>query len=140
MQKTSTTITEYIDSLPAERQADIRKLDELITAAIPAAPKVMWEGVFWGGSEQKIIGYGNFSYKKSDKQQADWFIAGLALQKNYISIFLNAVEDKQYLAEKYKAELGKVKVGKSSISFNKLEDVNIDKLLEMIKKGYDLMR
>jgi hypothetical protein len=72
----------------------------------------MWEGVFWGGSEQRIIGYGNFSYQRSDKKQVEWFLVGLTRQKNYFSVYVNAVEGKHYLAELYGSRLGKVKTEK----------------------------
>ena len=93
----------------------------------------MWEGVFWGGSEQQIIGYGNYSYQRSDKTQVKWFIVGLTRQKNYFSVYVNAVEGKTYLAERYGPQLGKVKIGKSSISFRNRADINLDVLREMIE-------
>ena len=86
-----------------------------------------------GLCEQQIIGYGNFSYVRSDKKQVEWFLVGLARQKNYFSVYVNAVEGKQYLAEIYNSRLGKVKTGKSSVSFRNLEDVNLDVLREMIE-------
>ncbi len=58
---------------------------------------------------------------------------GLTRQKNYFSVYINAVEGKRYLAEIYKDLLGKVKTGKSSISFRNLGDVNVDVLREMIE-------
>ena len=54
----------------------------------------------------------------------------LASQKNYISLYVCSVVDGQYLAEKYKDQLGKVSVGKSCIRFKQLEDLNLD----MVKK------
>ena len=48
-------------------------------------------------------------------------------------MYVNAVEDKAYLAEIYQPRLGKVKTGKSNISFRKLADVNLDVLTEMIE-------
>ena len=67
----------------------------------------------------------------------EWFMVGLALQKQYISVYVNAVEDRQYVAEKYAPELGKVKVGKSSISFRRLDDVNLDVLAKVISIARD---
>lgn len=139
MNKTKTQIADFIQSLPESERLAMQELHNLISKSIPDAPQVMWEGVFWGGSEQKIIGYGDMKYRRSDKKEVNWFIVGLAQQKNYLTIFLNAVEDSTYLAEKYKGVLGKVKIGKSSISFKKVDDINLDKLEEIIKKGYELM-
>lgn len=135
MQKTTRTIEAFLDSLPAEEQSDMRKLDAEIAKVFKGRERVMWEGIFWGGSEQKIIGYGDYRVERPGKPVVEWFHVGLALQKNYISVFVTAVEDGQYVAEKYKAELGKAKVGKSSISFKRLADINLDKLLELVRKA-----
>ena len=125
------------DNYIARQDPDIRGvLEELhtrIKTALPGRDCCMWEGVFWGGSEQQIIGYGNYSYQRSDKKRVEWFTVGLARQKNYFSVYVNAVEGKEYLAEIYGPRLGKVKTGKSNISFRNLADVNLDVLTEMIE-------
>ena len=133
MEQVETLPEEYINSQEQDIKTVLQELHTLIKTALPGQDICMWEGVFWGGSEQRIIGYGNFSYTRSDKKQVEWFLIGLTRQKNYFSIYVNAVEDRKYLAEIYKSQLGKVKTGKSSISFNKLEDVNLDTLREMIE-------
>jgi len=126
--------------LPEESQDDISKLDKAITKAMHGMEKTMWEGVFWGGSQQKIIGYGELTYTNSKKQKIEWFTIGLALQKNYITVYVNAVQSGLYLAENFKDKLGKAKVGKSTITFKKLEDINIEDLLEVVKRAYELSK
>ncbi len=133
MERVETSPEDYIASQEPEIQSVLDKLHTLIKTALPDQDMCMWEGVFWGGSEQRIIGYGNFSYVRSDKKKVEWFLIGLTKQKNYFSIYVNAVEGKQYLAEIYNSRLGKVKTGKSSISFRNLEDINLDVLREMIE-------
>lgn len=133
MERVETLPEEYINSQEQDIKTVLQELHTLIKTALPEQDTCMWEGVFWGGSEQRIIGYGNFSYTRSDKKQVEWFHVGLTRQKNYFSVYVNAVEGRKYLAEIYKSQLGKVKTGKSSISFNKLEDVNLDTLREMIE-------
>ncbi len=64
----------------------------------------------------------------------EWFLIGLAFQTNYISVYVSAVEGREYVAEKYGEEIGKVKVGKSSISFRSLDDIDLDKLLAIVAK------
>jgi hypothetical protein len=135
MQVTQLDPKDFIASLPADRREAIAQLDELITNAAPKAKKVMWEGIFWGGSQQQIIGYGEMTYVGSNKKEGTWFLVGLALQKNYITVFVNGVQNGQYIAEKYKDKLGKAKVGKSSISFTKLENINLDVLAEVVSKA-----
>ena len=125
------------DDYIANQEPDVRMvLEELhtrIKTALPNRDCCMWEGVFWGGSEQQIIGYGSYSYQRSDKKRVEWFTVGLARQKNYFSVYVNAVEGKDYLAEIYGPRLGKAKIGKSSISFRNLSDLNLGVLSEMIE-------
>ena len=65
----------------------------------------MWEGRMWGGTDQQIIGYGEFSYTNSKGEEIEWFAVGLALQKSYISVYVNAVEDGAYLLQEYRDRL-----------------------------------
>lgn len=138
METTKTTPQAYIDSLPGDRQDAIQTLHDKIVKIFKGQTVQMWEGIFWGGSEQKIIGYGDCVYINSKKQEVKWFVVGLTYQKNYISIYVVAVEDKEYVVEKYKAELGKAKTGKSVVSFKNLEDVNVDVLMKIIKKAKEI--
>jgi hypothetical protein len=80
-----------------------------------------------------MLGYGSFKYKNYKKEIIDWPTVALANQKNYVSIYVCAVKDGKYLAEENKARLGKVSVGKSCIRFNKLDQVNLDVLKEVIQ-------
>ncbi|MEB2776404.1 DUF1801 domain-containing protein [Algoriphagus sp. D3-2-R+10] len=128
----------FISTL-TEKQVDMAYLDSEISKIMANEPRVLWQGKFWGGSEQSIIGYGDLNYVRPKKAVVEWFKIGLAAQKNYISIYVNAVEDKQYLTEKYADKLGKVKVGKSSITFKKVEDINLENFIELIRKAKQLM-
>lgn len=133
MERVDTSPDDYIVSQEPEISTVLDALHKLITKALPDTDCCLWEGVFWGGTEQRIIGYGNFSYVRSDKKKVEWFLIGLTRQKNYFSVYVNAVEGKKYLAEIYDSRLGKVKTGKSSISFRNLADVDLDVLTEMIE-------
>lgn len=138
MDKSNRNIEEYIDTLPEEAKADMESLHVGISNVMAGLPTALYEGKFWGGSSQEIIGYGSYTYQRSDKLVVEWFIVGLALQKNYISVYINAVEDREYLSEKYGKDIGKVKVGKSSISFASLADIDLGKLLAIVAKARDL--
>jgi hypothetical protein len=139
VKKSATKPADYIESLPLEVRVDIDRLDTAITKIMSGHVKTMWEGKLWGGSDQRIIGYGDYSYERSNGHAVEWFIVGLALQKRYISVYVNAVDDDGYLVEKYADKLGKVKVGKSSISFHSLEDINLDVLEDLVAKANKLM-
>ena len=62
-----------------------------------------------------------------------WVGTAEKLFQNYFSLYVNAVEEKKYLTEIYGPRLGKVKTGKSSISFGNLTDIDLDVLSEMIE-------
>ena len=136
MERVETTPEEYIESQETEIKTVLTELHELIKTALPDQDISLWEGIFWGGSEQSIIGYGHWSYQRSDKKQVEWFLVGLTRQKNYYSIYVNAVEGRKYLTEIYSSRLGKVKTGKSSIGFRKLADVDLNVLRELIEHAY----
>ena len=133
MKRVESSPDDYIASQASDVRTVLEELHVLIKKALPDQDCYLWEGVFWGGSQQQIVGYGNYAYQRSDKKQVEWFTVGLARQKNYFSIYVNAVEDKAYLAEIYRSRLGKVKTGKSNIRFRNLADVNLDVLTEMIE-------
>lgn len=132
MNKTKKDISTHIDSLPEELRQDIKHLDKVISEIMVGHSRVLWEGALWGGTQQEIIGYGDYTINLSRGKKSEWFMVGLAIQKNYVSIYVNAVEDRQYIAEKYRSKLGKVKVGKSSISFKHLDDLDIDTLKKVV--------
>jgi hypothetical protein len=139
VEKTDTKPSDYIESLPDATRTDVARLDAEISTIMAGHPKTMWEGKFWGGSEQQIIGYGDYSYERSDRKTAEWFIVGLAQQKQYISVYVNAADEDGYLTEQYADTLGKAKIGKSSISFTSLDDIHLDVLLDLITKAEQQM-
>ncbi len=136
MEKTSTHPDVHIAGLPVEVRADIADLDRLITKAMPGASRTLWEGRFWGGTDQQIIGYGEYTYQRSDKKSGVWFIVGLAVQKNHLSIYINAADEDGYLIARYADRLGKAKVGSAVMSFKSASDLDLDSLSELVSAAY----
>jgi len=124
MEKTDTSPDAFIASQPDDRRTDLETLDSVLSRAMSGHTRVMWEGRFWGGSDQKIIGYGDFSYDRPSGT-VDWFMIGLAPQKNHISIYVNAADEDGYLVKKHASRLGKVKVGAAAISFKSVADIDL---------------
>ena len=118
------TIEEYFEMLEPSRRESIEFLHKFIRKTAPSLkPNFLYN----------MPGYGSFEYKNYKKEIIDWPIVALASQKNYISVYVCAVERGEYLAEKHKNELGKVSVGKSCIRFKKPEDVNLKVLEKVIR-------
>src|SRR3989344_2416332 len=110
------SVKEYFAALPLERREPMEFLDKFIKKTVPKLkPNFLYN----------MLGYGSFTYINSKKQVLDWPVIALASQKNYISIYVCAVKDGEYIAEIYKDELGKVSVGRSCIRFKKIEDLNL---------------
>lgn len=138
MQPTDRDIGAFLDSLPDDVRSDMTVLDREISAVMEGLPRALYDGKLWGGTAQEIIGYGLDSYVRSDGKRVEWFVVGLARQKHYLSVYINAVEERQYLAEKYGKAVGKVKVGKSSIDFRRLADIEIDRLVALVARAREI--
>lgn len=135
MERSTTTPDEFIASLPEDVRPDIAALDRLIAGAMPGKERVLWQGVLWGGSEQRIIGYGATRYTNRSGREVDWFKVGLARQKDHISLYINAAADGGYLVQAYADRLGKVKVGAANVAFKRLADLDQEALLELVQRA-----
>lgn len=130
------TFEEYF-ALAGEREPTLRAVDKLIKQAAPNLKPVLYQNMGGGAA----LGYGMIPYQsKSMKTPSEWPLIGLANQKHYMAIYVCAVIDGTYVAEKNADRLGKVNVGKSCIRFKRLEDLNQDVIKEIISdvaKRYD---
>ncbi|MDD3741109.1 MAG: DUF1801 domain-containing protein [Bacteroidales bacterium] len=118
------SIEEYLIALPDNRKKEINFLHEYIKKTVPGLKPYF---------ASNMIGYGSFQYLDSKKRKMDWPIIALANQKNYISIYICAISDGKYVAEKYEKELGKVSVGRSCIRVKKIDDLNLETLTTVLK-------
>lgn len=132
MEIVDTDPSDHIDSLDETDRAVMQAVDELISRSMPNRRRVLWHGVFWGGSEQTIIGYGDIRQPRPRGDDVEWFLVGLARQKNHFSIYVNAAKDGAYLGQQYADRLGKVKMGSASIGFRNLNAINLDVLAELL--------
>lgn len=138
MQPSGRDPDELIASLPDGVREDMVALDDVITEVMAGHERILWEGTFWGGSEQQIIGYGTWSYVDRSGQELDWFLIGLARQKAYLSLYINVAADGAYIVKDYADRLGKVKVGSSVVSFKRLADVDRVALRELLVRAAEL--
>lgn len=121
---TANTVEEYLENVPEDRQEIITFLHEFIQKSAPSLkPHFAYN----------MLGYGDFLYTNYKKEEVHWPIIALANQKNYVSVYVCAVQDGEYIAEKFQDQLGKVSVGKSCIRFKKLDNVNLDTLKKVIQ-------
>jgi len=139
MERSDTDPADVIALAPEALQEDFATLDARIAEVMAGLPRTVWEGKFWGGTRQRIIGYGEYHYQGKSGAEGYWFIVGLAAQKQYLSLYVNASEDGEYLAKRRAAALGKVKAGSANVTFRRLADVDLDALLAMVTRARELV-
>ncbi len=63
MERSTTTPDEFLASLPDGTRQDMEALDAALAPVFAGHERVLWAGVFWGGTQQHIIGYGAYTYR-----------------------------------------------------------------------------
>jgi Domain of unknown function (DU1801) len=125
---TDADVVKFIAGVDNEtRRADAERLLEIYAASTGMEPKM------WGPS---IIGYGSYHYKYDSGREGDMCRAGFSPRKGNISLYLMGGycnPDTQAKMDALRAKLGKHKTGASCLYINKLADVDVDVLKEMVK-------
>jgi len=127
MKVQASTVEEFF-AAAGEREPDIRELDAFVRKEAPSLKRELHSGM-----SITMLGYGVFDYKGKSGVTGRWPVAAIAPQKNYISLYICAVVDGQYMAEMYEKELGNVKCGRSCIRFKKLQDLNLATVGKILK-------
>jgi len=122
--KTELSVDTFLDQISEDQKRSdsfsIRKLMENATNA---------EAKMWGSS---IIGFGNRSLKYPSGRELDWFVMGFSPRKQNFALYVSGAVSKQTELLK---KLGKHKTGKGCLYINKLSDINIEVLNEIIIAG-----
>ncbi|MEU7144256.1 hypothetical protein ABZ942_32765 [Nocardia sp. NPDC046473] len=121
------SIEEYFGFDPA-READLRRTDESIRAAAPTLARWFVPGTAAGkpGMAMTLIGYGSFEYAlQRSPITVTWPIVGLALQKNYLSLYFSAEYNGSPFALGYTDQLGEVDISSTgAVRFARATDLN----------------
>lgn len=122
---TTQSVIAYIDALDSERRIHESKL------LIERFEKLTGqEATMWGES---IIGFGKRHYRYNTGWEGDTFIVGFAPRKAKISLYIMLPVD---IRAPFLERLGKHKQGVGCIYVNKLEDIDLEVLDQMISKVY----
>jgi len=134
MKSGATTVEQYLAALPPDRR-------EAIAAVRQVIRKNLGKG-FDEGMQYGMIGY--FvphsvyppGYHCDPKQPLPF--AGLASQKNHMSLYLMSVygsrTEEEWLRKAFKKAGKKLDMGKSCVRFKKIEDVPLDVIGKVIKR------
>ena len=119
------------------RRSDLQNLDRLIRRSAPGLKRYFHRGTPAGqpGMRFKMIGYGKMQYLARTGQYVDWPAVGIALQKNYISVYLSVMRDGASPIEPYTGRLGELRAGHNNFSFEKYEDLDVCALASLLEEA-----
>ena len=126
----------YLAFDPA-RRPDLAKLHALIRKAAPGLKRHFHTGTPAGepGMRFKMIGYGKFRYQAKPGKYVSWPVIGVALQKNYISIYISVTKrGKPMVGGYYAGKLGALRSGRNNFSFEKFEALDAKALGALFKE------
>ncbi len=145
MERTDTDPDDFLDELDEEARNTMHRLDGLVRSAMPGRSRTLWQGVFWGGTDQTIIGYGDIVQERPRGDDVEWFLVGLARQSDHYSFYVNAVEDGRYLGQLFEERLrapgvakSRVKIGSASIGFRSMDDLDQTTLRDLLRRADEL--
>lgn len=93
-----------------------------------------YEPKMWGPT---MIGFGSYHYKSErSSQEGDWMLVGFSPRKAAISLYVYTGSPKH---EHLLKDLGKFKMGKACIYINKLSDIDIDALKNLMRATIDML-
>lgn len=121
-----------VDSLEAyfdfdlTRKSELEKLDAAIRKSAPRLTRYFHPGTPPGepGMRFKMIGYGPFHYASTSGMAVEWPAIGVALQKNYISVYSPVTRKGSSVIDDYADDLGAKRVGRGNFSFASFDDLN----------------
>ena len=123
-QKTDASVEDFLKGVADERKREdsfaILELMQDVTGEEPA---------MWGTS---IVGFGTYRYKYASGREGEWFLTGFSSRKRNLTLYIMAGFENY---ESLLADLGKYKTGKSCLYIDKLEDVDIPTLRELIRQS-----
>lgn len=130
--KTQATDVDPADFIAAvehpTRRADAETLLEMMTRVTGCEPKM------WGPS---IVGFGRYHYTYDSGREGEFMLTGFSPRKSNLVLYvMPGYEDKQDVL----GRLGKHSIGKSCLYINKLADVDLGVLEEIVATGVEEMR
>ncbi|MEX0329594.1 MAG: DUF1801 domain-containing protein [Ruegeria sp.] len=121
---TGQSLESYLATVePVKRAQEARVLDGLFRKTTGFRPAM------WGPS---IVGYGRYHYRYKSGREGDFLATGFSPRKPAHSIYIMpGYSDFTDILQR----LGKHRLGKSCLYINKLEDIDLDVLEELIRAG-----
>ncbi len=123
-QRTNASVAKFINAIEDDqRRKDCKAIAAMMQKATKAKPRM------WGPS---IIGFGDFAYVNSAKEQHQWFQCGFSPRKQALTLYLMGGYPKDSATAK---KLGRFKTGGSCLYIKSLDDVHVPTLRSLIAQS-----
>jgi hypothetical protein len=127
--ETENSVADFLGTISdAKRREDCMSIIDLLSKISGFEPKM------WGSS---IVGFGIYNYKYESGHAGNAPLAGLASRKNAITVYMASAFDQR---EELLSQLGKHKSSKACLYIQKLEDIDIKILSQLIKKSIERIK
>ncbi|MCG7529956.1 DUF1801 domain-containing protein [Psychrobium sp. MM17-31] len=121
-------IQAYFHSLPTEKKRDDSETLLALFEEVTGYQAYIYKN---------IVCFGQYHFRYASGREGDWMVTGFAPRKQNLSVYI--MPGFEPFAEQL-AVLGKHKIGKSCLIINKLADVDLAVLKEIIAGSVDIMR
>ena len=126
--KTKASVEEFLNGVEHEgKRQDSFTILEMMRDVTGLEP------VMWGPS---IVGFGSYHYKYASGREGDMPVTGFYPRKQSLTLYIMPGFDAY---ESLLDKLGKHKLGKSCLYINKLADVDLDVLRELVTESVAAM-
>ena len=123
------SVEKFLNSVKDEKKReDSFKILELMKKITKEEP------IMWGPS---IVGFGKYQYKYASGREGDWFLTGFSPRKQNLTLYIMS-GFKRY--NELMKKLGKHKTGSSCLYVNRLEDLDMKVLKELITESVKYMK
>lgn len=120
--KTAKSVTDFLNVVePESKRKDAFELHGLMQEVTGD------QGSIWGDS---IVGYGHYHYKYESGRENDWFLCGFSPRKTKHSVYIMAGFER---FNEILSRLGKHKTSKGCLYINKLADIDMAVLKELVE-------
>ncbi|MGD8622390.1 MAG: DUF1801 domain-containing protein [Anaerolineales bacterium] len=128
-QKNDARVEDFLEGVENEQKRDdSKRIVELMHDVTGEDPAM------WGES---IVGFGEYTYRYASGREGEWMLVGFSPRKQNLTVYImSGFEEYEDLLRR----LGKHKTGKSCLYINKLDDVDIEVLEELVAKSVEHMR
>lgn len=127
--ETDKNVIEFIETVESDRKKeDAYRLLDIFTGVTG------YEAKMWGPS---IIGFGSYHYKYATGHEGDAPLTGFSPRKAKTSLYFATGDTER---EELLKELGKHTTGKACVYINKLDDIDVKVLEQLIVRSMEFLR